>query len=94
MKYEYIIIRTILQSKHLPKCLIQETKRYKELIKTPMDLSIVKRKLGSKENERYVHPEGYVADIRLIFINCAKYYKVSVTLQRCSIYLNTSEVTQ
>ncbi|XP_065807142.1 transcription intermediary factor 1-alpha isoform X2 [Labrus bergylta] len=54
-----------------------ETKRYKELIKTPMDLSIVKKKLDSKSNEGdgYSSPEGFVADIRLIFINCAKYYK-------------------
>ncbi|XP_076007954.1 transcription intermediary factor 1-alpha isoform X2 [Genypterus blacodes] len=66
-----------------------ETKRYKELIKTPMDLSIVKRKLGSKskENERYVHPEGYVADIRLIFSNCAKYYKATSEVGSAGLYL-------
>ncbi|XP_023257832.1 transcription intermediary factor 1-alpha-like isoform X1 [Seriola lalandi dorsalis] len=54
-----------------------ETRRYKELIKTPMDLSIVKRKLESKskEGECYRRPEEFVADIRLIFFNCAKYYK-------------------
>ncbi|XP_019134501.2 transcription intermediary factor 1-alpha isoform X2 [Larimichthys crocea] len=55
-----------------------ETRRYKELIKTPMDLSIVKRKLESKsrEGEGYGSPEGFVTDVRLIFFNCAKYYKI------------------
>lgn len=44
-----------------------------------MDLSIVKRKLESKsrEGEGYGSPEGFVTDVRLIFFNCAKYYKVS-----------------
>lgn len=44
-----------------------------------MDLSIVKRKLESKsrEGEGYSSPEGFVTDVRLIFFNCAKYYKVS-----------------
>lgn len=45
-----------------------------------MDLSIVKRKLESKakDGESYVSPEGFVADVRLIFFNCAKYYKVGL----------------
>lgn len=48
-----------------------------------MDLSIVKRKLESKTKagECYSNPEGLVADVRLIFFNCAKYYKVNV----CSV---------
>lgn len=60
--------------------LTQETRRYKELIKTPMDLSIVKRKLESKsgDSDCYSRPEGFVADVRLIFFNCAKYYKVNI----------------
>lgn len=46
-----------------------------------MDLSIVKRKLETKlkQGEHYVSPEGIVADIRLIFFNCAKYYKVTTS---------------
>lgn len=43
-----------------------------------MDLSIVKKKLESKSSEgSYSSPEAFVADIRLIFSNCAKYYKVN-----------------
>uniref|UniRef100_A0A3B5ME93 RING-type E3 ubiquitin transferase n=1 Tax=Xiphophorus couchianus TaxID=32473 RepID=A0A3B5ME93_9TELE len=48
-----------------------ETRRYKELIKTPMDLTMVKKKLQSKEDERYGSPEEFVSDVRLIFFNCA-----------------------
>jgi len=46
-----------------------------------MDLSIVKKKLELKlaEGQCYNGPEGFVADVRLIFFNCAKYYKVIIT---------------
>ncbi|XP_071359050.1 transcription intermediary factor 1-alpha isoform X3 [Trachinotus anak] len=64
-----------------------ETRRYKELIKTPMDLSIVKRKLELKDGECYKSPEGFVADIRLIFFNCAKYYKATSEVGSAGLYL-------
>lgn len=64
-----------------------ETRRYKELIKTPMDLSIVKRKLESREGECYSGPEGFVADVRLIFFNCAKYYKATSEVGSAGLYL-------
>ncbi|XP_072233306.1 transcription intermediary factor 1-alpha isoform X2 [Leuresthes tenuis] len=64
-----------------------ETRRYKELIKTPMDLSIVKKKLESKEGESYINPEGFVADVRLIFFNCAKYYKPTSEIGSAGLYL-------
>ncbi|KAI3366849.1 hypothetical protein L3Q82_009497 [Scortum barcoo] len=66
-----------------------ETRRYKELIKTPMDLSIVKRKLESKskDGESYRNPEQFVADIRLIFFNCAKYYKATSEVGSAGLYL-------
>uniref|UniRef100_A0A8C7QHC9 RING-type E3 ubiquitin transferase n=1 Tax=Oncorhynchus mykiss TaxID=8022 RepID=A0A8C7QHC9_ONCMY len=44
---------------------------YKELIETPMDLSIVKSRLESKESPRYCSAEEFVKDVRLIFRNCA-----------------------
>lgn len=43
-----------------------------------MDLSIIKKKLESQDDGSYVNPEELVTDIRLIFFNCAKYYKVGV----------------
>ncbi|XP_070848094.1 transcription intermediary factor 1-alpha isoform X2 [Chaetodon trifascialis] len=66
-----------------------ETRKYKELIKTPMDLSIVKRKLESKsrESECYNSPEEFVADVRLIFFNCAKYYKSTSEVGSAGLYL-------
>uniref|UniRef100_A0A672Z4H3 RING-type E3 ubiquitin transferase n=1 Tax=Sphaeramia orbicularis TaxID=375764 RepID=A0A672Z4H3_9TELE len=65
------------------------TKRYKELITTPMDLSIVKRKLESKskEGECYDCPEDFVSDVRLIFSNCAKYYKPTSEVGSAGLYL-------
>uniref|UniRef100_A0A3Q3LH69 RING-type E3 ubiquitin transferase n=1 Tax=Mastacembelus armatus TaxID=205130 RepID=A0A3Q3LH69_9TELE len=65
------------------------TRRYKELIKTPMDLSIVRRKLESKskDGECYTSPEDFVADIRLIFYNCAKYYKATSEIGSAGLYL-------
>uniref|UniRef100_A0A4W6FJ43 RING-type E3 ubiquitin transferase n=1 Tax=Lates calcarifer TaxID=8187 RepID=A0A4W6FJ43_LATCA len=64
-------------------------RRYKELIKTPMDLSIVKKKLESKakDGECYSSPEGFVADVRLIFFNCAKYYKATSEVGSAGLYL-------
>ncbi|XP_040030511.2 transcription intermediary factor 1-alpha [Gasterosteus aculeatus] len=66
-----------------------ETRRYKELIKNPMDLSIVKKKLESKspEGDGYSGPEECVADIRLIFFNCAKYYKATSEVGSAGLYL-------
>ncbi|XP_074554097.1 transcription intermediary factor 1-alpha isoform X2 [Halichoeres trimaculatus] len=66
-----------------------ETKRYKELIKTPMDLSKVKKKLESKSKggEHYSCPDEFVADIRLIFANCGKYYKSTSEVGSAGLYL-------
>ncbi|XP_022053365.1 transcription intermediary factor 1-alpha isoform X1 [Acanthochromis polyacanthus] len=66
-----------------------ETRRYKELIKTPMDLSIVKKKLESKSKDsgHYDNPEGFVTDVRLIFFNCAKYYKATSEVGSAGLYL-------
>ncbi|XP_042563050.1 transcription intermediary factor 1-alpha isoform X2 [Clupea harengus] len=48
---------------------------YNEIIKTPMDLSVVRTKLDVKQNPSYKRPDDFVADIRLIFKNCAKFHK-------------------
>ncbi|XP_056434996.1 transcription intermediary factor 1-alpha, partial [Gadus chalcogrammus] len=66
-----------------------ETRRYKELIKTPMDLSIVKRRLESRSpgDTRYVAPDQFITDVRLIFSNCAKYYKVTSEVGSAGLYL-------
>ncbi|XP_072918766.1 bromodomain-containing protein 3-like [Hemitrygon akajei] len=43
---------------------------YHNIIKHPMDLSAVKRKLG---NQEYKDREEFAADMRLMFLNCYKY---------------------
>ncbi|XP_069795301.1 bromodomain-containing protein 3-like isoform X2 [Narcine bancroftii] len=43
---------------------------YHDIIKHPMDLSAVKRKL---HNQEYKDREGFAADVRLMFSNCYKY---------------------
>ncbi|CAL1568942.1 unnamed protein product [Knipowitschia caucasica] len=66
-----------------------ESRKYKELITTPMDLSIVKKRLEAKssDSECYSCPEGFVSDIRLIFTNCAKYYKATSEVGSAGLYL-------
>ncbi|XP_066523168.1 transcription intermediary factor 1-alpha [Hoplias malabaricus] len=48
---------------------------YNEIIKTPMDLSKVRSKLELKQNPGYRSTEEFVADMRLIFKNCAIFHK-------------------
>ncbi|KAL2102273.1 hypothetical protein ACEWY4_001441 [Coilia grayii] len=48
---------------------------YNEIIKSPMDLSVIRRKLQLKQSPFYKRPDDFVADIRLIFQNCAKFHK-------------------
>ncbi|XP_077399639.1 transcription intermediary factor 1-alpha isoform X2 [Vanacampus margaritifer] len=66
-----------------------ESKRYKEVITNPVDLSLVKRKLEKKAGDwkHYGTPEEFVADVRLIFMNCAKYYKASTDMGSAGLYL-------
>ncbi|XP_026080099.1 transcription intermediary factor 1-alpha isoform X2 [Carassius auratus] len=45
---------------------------YSEIIKTPMDLSVIRSKL---EDSNYKSTEDFVEDVRLIFKNCATFHK-------------------
>lgn len=66
------------------KCLVtnlhvsdmQSMPEYNEIIKTPMDLSKVRSKMEGKESPSYRSTEDFVADMRLIFKNCATFHKV------------------
>lgn len=42
-----------------------------------MELTTVKKKLQMKHSQHYQTPQDFVADVRLIFKNCAKYNEVS-----------------
>ncbi|XP_048216524.1 tripartite motif-containing protein 66 isoform X2 [Perognathus longimembris pacificus] len=48
-------------------------RHYYQIIKRPMDLSIIRRKLQKKEPAHYTTPEEVVSDVRLMFWNCAKF---------------------
>uniref|UniRef100_A0A8C8ST26 RING-type E3 ubiquitin transferase n=1 Tax=Pelusios castaneus TaxID=367368 RepID=A0A8C8ST26_9SAUR len=46
---------------------------YYKIIKKPMDLSTVKKKLQKKHSQHYQNPDDFVADVRLIFKNCERF---------------------
>ncbi|XP_059379200.1 E3 ubiquitin-protein ligase TRIM33-like isoform X2 [Carassius carassius] len=46
---------------------------YYKIIKQPMDLTMVKRKLQRKHHLHYKSPKEFVFDVRLVFSNCAKF---------------------
>uniref|UniRef100_A0A8B9HVI8 E3 ubiquitin-protein ligase TRIM33 n=1 Tax=Astyanax mexicanus TaxID=7994 RepID=A0A8B9HVI8_ASTMX len=54
---------------------------YYKIIKHPMDLNYVKRKLQLKHTQHYKTPKEFVYDVRLVFSNCAKYNEMSRIIQ-------------
>ncbi|NXS57841.1 TRI66 protein, partial [Brachypteracias leptosomus] len=48
-------------------------RHYYQIIKRPMDLSIIRKKLQKKDQSHYSAPEELVTDVRLMFWNCAKF---------------------
>uniref|UniRef100_A0A671K4I0 E3 ubiquitin-protein ligase TRIM33-like n=1 Tax=Sinocyclocheilus anshuiensis TaxID=1608454 RepID=A0A671K4I0_9TELE len=54
---------------------------YYKIIKHPMDLTLVKRKLQRKHPLHYKSPKEFVSDVRLVFSNCAKYNEMSRIIQ-------------
>ncbi|MGH0167568.1 UNVERIFIED_CONTAM: hypothetical protein FKN15_052699 [Acipenser sinensis] len=54
---------------------------YYKIIKKPMELTTVKKKLQMKHSQHYQTPQDFVADVRLIFKNCAKYNEMSRIIQ-------------
>lgn len=49
---------------------------YYKIIKQPMDLKKVKRKLQVQSSQYYTSTQEFVSDMRLVFKNCAKYNEV------------------
>uniref|UniRef100_A0A8C4SUG3 RING-type E3 ubiquitin transferase n=1 Tax=Erpetoichthys calabaricus TaxID=27687 RepID=A0A8C4SUG3_ERPCA len=54
---------------------------YYKIIKKPMDLGTVKKKLQKKHSQHYQTPQEFVSDVRLIFRNCAKFNEMSRIIQ-------------
>ncbi|XP_064425298.1 E3 ubiquitin-protein ligase TRIM33 isoform X2 [Latimeria chalumnae] len=54
---------------------------YYKIIKKPMDLSLVKKKLQKKHSLHYQTANDFVADVRLVFKNCAKFNEMMRIIQ-------------
>ena len=54
-----------------------QARHYYQIIKRPMDLSQIRARLSKGNTRRYASPEEYVADVYLMFRNCAKFNYVS-----------------
>lgn len=48
-------------------------RHYYQIIKTPMDLSVIRAKLNKSNSKHYNSPDQFVADVYLMFKNCAKF---------------------
>lgn len=54
-----------------------QARHYYQIIKRPMDLSTIRKKLQRKDKLHYSTSEELVADVRLMFWNCATFNYVS-----------------
>lgn len=61
---------------------------YYKIIKHPMNLNLVKRKLQRKHLQHYQSPKEFVYDVRLVFSNCAKYNEVSERMNTSAVCLS------
>lgn len=50
-----------------------QARHYYQIIKRPIDLSVVRAKLNKRSSHFYSSPEEFVADVCLMFRNCAKF---------------------
>ncbi|KAM7424191.1 hypothetical protein PAMA_000502 [Pampus argenteus] len=48
-------------------------RHYYQIIKRPMDLSVIRAKLNRRNTRHYNSPDQFVADVCLMFHNCAKF---------------------
>ncbi|KAK0134229.1 E3 ubiquitin-protein ligase TRIM33 [Merluccius polli] len=54
---------------------------YYKIIKQPMDLKKVKKKLQVRSSQQYRSAQDFVSDVRLVFHNCSKYNEMSRIIQ-------------
>uniref|UniRef100_A0A8C5B5Y6 Tripartite motif containing 33 n=1 Tax=Gadus morhua TaxID=8049 RepID=A0A8C5B5Y6_GADMO len=54
---------------------------YYKIIKQPMDLQKVKKKLQVRSAQQYRSTQDFVSDVRLVFSNCSKYNEMSRIIQ-------------
>ncbi|XP_056100139.1 tripartite motif-containing protein 66 isoform X1 [Rhinichthys klamathensis goyatoka] len=48
-------------------------RHYYQIIKKPMDLSVIRNRLSRNSHTHYLSPQEFVADVLLMFKNCAKF---------------------
>lgn len=57
-----------------------QARHYYQIIKRPMDLSVIRAKLNKRNSQHYHSPDQFIADVFLMFRNCAKFNYVGSTL--------------
>ncbi|XP_009903422.2 tripartite motif-containing protein 66 [Dryobates pubescens] len=74
-KCEKLVLSLFCSSMSLPfhEPVSPLARHYYQIIKRPMDLSIIRNKLQKKSKSHYSAPEELVTDVRLMFWNCAKF---------------------
>uniref|UniRef100_A0A8C9MPP1 Tripartite motif containing 66 n=1 Tax=Serinus canaria TaxID=9135 RepID=A0A8C9MPP1_SERCA len=74
-KCEKLVLSLFCSSMSLPfhEPVSPLARHYYQIIKRPMDLSTIRRKLQKKDKSHYCAPEELVTDVRLMFWNCAKF---------------------
>ncbi|XP_075357560.1 tripartite motif-containing protein 66 [Mycteria americana] len=74
-KCEKLVLSLFCSSMSLPfhEPVSPLARHYYQIIKRPMDLSIIRKKLQKKDKSHYSAPEELVTDVRLMFWNCAKF---------------------
>ncbi|NXJ07020.1 TRI66 protein, partial [Odontophorus gujanensis] len=74
-KCEKLVLSLLCSSMSLPfhEPVSPLARHYYQIIKRPMDLSIIRKKLQKKDKFHYCAPEELVTDVRLMFWNCAKF---------------------
>ncbi|XP_035746935.1 tripartite motif-containing protein 66 isoform X2 [Egretta garzetta] len=74
-KCEKLVLSLFCSSMSLPfhEPVSPLARHYYQIIKRPMDLSIIRKKLQKKNKSHYSAPEELVTDVRLMFWNCAKF---------------------
>ncbi|KAM9015081.1 tripartite motif-containing protein 66 isoform 3-T3 [Ara ararauna] len=74
-KCEKLVLSLFCSSMSLPfhEPVSPLARHYYQIIKRPMDLSIIRNKLQKKDKCHYSAPEDLVTDVRLMFWNCAKF---------------------
>ncbi|XP_039924530.1 tripartite motif-containing protein 66 isoform X2 [Hirundo rustica] len=74
-KCEKLVLSLFCSSMSLPfhEPVSPLAQHYYQIIKRPMDLSTIRKKLQKKDKSHYSAPEELVTDVRLMFWNCAKF---------------------